>query len=33
MIKDVLNEKVDFDDNKNKSLFANKLIDKVIKKI
>ena len=33
MIKDVLNEKVDFEDNKNKSLFANKLIDKVIKKI
>jgi len=33
MIKDVLNEKVDFEDNKNKSLFANKLIDKIIKKI
>ena len=33
MIKDVLNEKVDFKNNKNKSLFANKLIDKIIKKI
>ena len=33
MIKDVLNEKVDFEDNKNRSLFANKLIDKIIKKI
>ena len=33
MIKDVLNEKVDFEDNKNRSLFANKLRDKVIKKI
>ena len=33
MIKDVLNEKVDFEDNKNRSLFANKLIDKVIKQI
>jgi len=33
MIKCVLNEKVDFENNKNKSLFANKLIDKIIKKI
>ena len=33
MIKDVLNEKVDFNNNKNKSLFANKLIDRIIKKI
>jgi len=33
MVKDVLNEKVDFKNNKNKSLFANKLIDKIIKKI
>ena len=33
MIKDVLNEKVDFNNNRNKSLFANKLIDRIIKKI
>tara|TARA_B110000285_G_scaffold228566_1_gene291748 strand:+ start:2743 stop:3459 length:717 start_codon:yes stop_codon:yes gene_type:complete len=33
MVKDVLNKRVDFENNKNKSLFANKLIDKIIKKI
>jgi|TARA_B110000967_G_scaffold41907_1_gene41816 hypothetical protein len=33
MIKDVLNEKVNFENNKNKSLFANKIIDKIIKKL
>ena len=33
MIKDVLSEKVDFEDNKNRSLFANKLIDKIVKKL
>ena len=33
MIKDVLSEKVDFEDNKNRSLFANKLIDEIVKKL
>tara|TARA_B110000503_G_C7137544_1_gene409482 strand:- start:56 stop:772 length:717 start_codon:yes stop_codon:yes gene_type:complete len=33
MIKNVLIEKVDFKNNKNKSLFANKIIDRIIKKI
>ena len=33
MIKNVLNEKVDFANNKRKSLFANKIIEKIIKKI
>ena len=33
MIKDVLNEKVDFTNNKSKSLFANKIIEKIIQKI
>tara|TARA_B100000795_G_scaffold90336_1_gene65685 strand:+ start:3061 stop:3786 length:726 start_codon:yes stop_codon:yes gene_type:complete len=33
MIKNVLNKKVDFENNKNKSLFANKIIDRIIKKI
>ena len=33
MIKSVLNEKVDFEKNMKKSLFANKIIDMVIKKL